>query len=106
MATIGLTIAEAVPTNLGNATNTMFKIKSVEGAGNDGTNKFLDIIFDVYESRAKYDAGDSPLQTAGVNHRRQVSLPIATEVSETTLHQALKTILEGEGLTVTEETQP
>lgn len=103
MATIGLKIAEATATNLGNKSNTMWKIRVAEGQGNDGTNKQIGVIFDVYESRVKYDAGDDPLQTF-VDQRRTVELAIATESSETSLHQELKTILEGEGYTVTEET--
>lgn len=104
MATIGLKIAEPTATSLGNKSNTMYKVRVAEGMGNDGTDKQISVIFDVYESRVKYDAGDAPLQTAGVDHRRTVSLPIATEISETSLHQALKTVLEAEGLTITEET--
>jgi len=104
MATIGLTHAEGLATEKGLSTSTMLKIKSVEGVGNDGTDKNLNVIFDVYENRTQYDAGDAPLATAGVDHRRTVSMPVANEVSETSLHQALKTVLEGEGKTITEET--
>ena len=103
MATIGLKIAEMTATELGNKANTMWKVRVAEGVGNDGTDKQINVIFDVYESRAKYDAGENPLATAGVDHRRSLSLPIATESSETTLHQALKVVLEAEGKTVTEE---
>lgn len=104
MATIGLKIAEMTATELGNKSNTMWKVRSAEGVGNDGTDKQINVIFDVYESRAKYDAGDNPLATAGVDHRRTLLLPVATESSETSLHQELKSVLEGEGKTVTEET--
>jgi hypothetical protein len=38
MATIGLKIAEPTATNLGNKSNTMWKIRVAEGQGNDGTN--------------------------------------------------------------------
>jgi hypothetical protein len=102
--TIGLTIAENVATSIGGKTNTMWVIRSAEGAGNDGTDKQINIIFDIYESRVKFDAGDAPLGHFQ-NARRTLSLPIATESSQTTLHQELKVVLEGEGFTVTEETQ-
>ena len=102
MATIGLSIAEMTATNLGNKSNTLWKIRSAEGVGNDGTDKSINIIFDVYESRAKYDAGDNPLMTFE-NQRRTLTLPVATETSKTSLHQALKAVLEAEGKTVTEE---
>lgn len=101
--TIGLKIAESVATSIGGKTNTMWSIFSAEGIGNDGTNKQIQVIFKVYESRAKYDAGDQPLGVF-INQRYNLELPIATESSQTTLHEALKVILEAEGYTVTDET--
>lgn len=105
MITIGLKITQSVPTNLGNKANTMFRTKSADGIGKDanGDSRVM-VVFHVYESRAKYDAGDAPLSTAGFKQYREVIVAQGVEIGETSLHQSLKTVLEGEGYTVTEET--
>jgi len=105
MITIGLKLTEAVATNLGNKTNTMIRVKDVPGSSRaENGDKILNMSFDVYESRAKFDAGDDPLTTAGFSQAETITIAAATEVSTTSIHQALKPIMEARGFTVTEET--
>lgn len=104
--TIGLKISEPIATNLGNKSNTMIRLKNIFGNGKDGDgNPLISVSFDLYENRIKYDAGDAPLITAGFPQTRSLVGNSGIELSETTLHQALKSKLETEGLTITEETK-
>lgn len=100
---IGLKLADQIATSKGYLVNTMIRIRVVEGTGRDATTKNMNVVFDFYESRARFDAGDAPLQTFE-DQRRTVTLPLATEESISTLHTELKAILTAEGKTVTDET--
>lgn len=102
--TIGLKLTEAVATNLGNKSNTMIRVKDVPGSSRaDNGDKVLSLSFNVYESRVKFDAGDDPLVTAGFSQAETITIDSATEVSTTSIHQALKPVMEARGFTVTEE---
>lgn len=103
---VGLKLTgKTVPTNIGNVSGSMIRVKDVPGSsrGVDG-DKVLNMSFDVYESRAKYDAGDDPLITAGFSQAEEITIAADTEVSTTSIHQALTPVMEARGFTVTEET--
>lgn len=102
---IGLTLTgKTVPTNIGSVSGAMIRVKNVPGSSrNSEGDKTLDMSFDVYESRAKFEAGEDPLSTAGFSQAETVTIDVATEVSTTSIHQALKPIMEAHGFTVTEE---
>ena len=107
MATKGLTInSPGVPTELGKKTNTYVTVVEVDAQGKDDAgDNVIAVLYRLYESAAKYDAGDRPLLTAGFSHRATYSIAAATEISQTSIHQGLKAVLEGEGWTVTEVTE-
>lgn len=103
--TIGLTIAEDIPTQIGMNGNGMVRIKDYQGKGtdNDG-NTIADVLFVYYQGRTEYDNGDGPLQTLAFDHRAEISINSGIEVSTTSAHDALQPVLEGRGYTVTKET--
>ena len=105
MATIGLKIeSPGVPTDLGSLLNTFIQVVTVEAEGDDEDgDQVVSVLFDVYESRAKYDEGDRKLITAGFSQRRRYAVDAAIELSQTSIHQALKVVLEAEGYSVSEE---
>lgn len=104
MATVALKKAEATATNLGNKSNTIWCIKTIDSICHhtDGT-VTMSVITDVWESRAKFDSCDPVLDTIGVNRRYDITIPSSTERSCTSELAQLKTAMEAEGFTVTNE---
>jgi len=100
MEIIGLQIEDNVATSLGYIANSFIQVQNVNNlkAVEDGNS--IRVSFPLYKSYAKYADGDSPLVTAGWSQVRNVIVPEGTEVSMTSVHEALKALLEEEGLTV------
>lgn len=90
----GLTITESVETNLGSKAGTMIRFREVCDCGYDanGDNK-LGITFQFFESRAEYLAKSAPLKVISENKRVEIVVPYGTEITETIIHQYIKTPL-------------
>ena len=104
MATVALKKAEATATNLGNKSNTIWCVKTIDAICHcaDGT-MTMNVITDVWETRAKFDACDPVLDTVGVNRRYNITIPNGTEMSMTSILAEVKAGMEGEGFTITNE---
>jgi hypothetical protein len=102
--TVALKKAEATATNLGNKSNTVWCVKTIDAIchHSDGT-VTANVITDVWETRAKFDACDPTLDTVGVNRRYSITIPDETEMSMTSILAEVKTGMESEGFTITNE---
>ena len=105
MITIGLTLTDKnIATELGLLASSFVTSKQFDGMPRTETHKIGQTRIELFESRDAFLAGDAALKTLNFSHREILQIPIDTEISETTVHQALKNVLESKGFTVTEET--
>ncbi len=104
MVTIGLIVNEGVITEKGLLKNLFIRFYFIKDIKSSNEFNNLNVAFNLYESRENFFIGNSPLKALNINKCRNIKIPISAKISETSIHKALKTVLESENLTITEVT--
>lgn len=90
----GLTVTENITASTGDFAGTMIRRKEVCDCGYDanGDHK-LSVVFEFYQNRYTYLAKEAPLRVVGETKRVEIIVPYGTEITDTIIHQSLKTPL-------------